>query len=211
MGFYGEVTSADVDRVEEFFRSRGVLCAIVVSPLADASLLALLAPRGYRIQEFNSVLIRPIRPDEPFTQRAGVTVERVTPETATPYTRAVARGFSEFGPVPEEVFAGFAVLPGALAFLARIDGEIVGGCGGRIIPEARIAALFGTATLPEYRRRGVQSALIARRLHEAADAGCEYAVVSTLPGSGSQRNMERRGFRLAYTKLVMVREWAHEG
>jgi GNAT superfamily N-acetyltransferase len=206
MGLYGEVTSADVDRVEEFFRSRGVSCAIVVSPLADPSLLALLAPRGYRIQEFNSVLIRTIRQDEPFTPPPGVSVEQVTPQTAAPWTRAVATGFSEFGPVPEEVFAGFAVLPGALAFLARIDGEIVGGCGGRIIPEARIAALFGTATLPEYRRRGVQGALIARRLHDASNAGCEYAVVSTLPGSGSQRNMERRGFRLAYTKLVMVRE-----
>ena len=55
--------------------------------------------------------------------------------------------------------------------------------------------------------RGVQSALIACRLHEAALAGCEYAVVSTQPASGSQRNMERRGFRLAYTKLVMRREW----
>jgi GNAT superfamily N-acetyltransferase len=61
--------------------------------------------------------------------------------------------------------------------------------------------------LPEFRQRGVQSALIARRLHEAAKAGCEYAVVSTNPGSGSQRNMERRGFRVAYTKLVMMREW----
>ena len=53
----------------------------------------------------------------------------------------------------------------------------------------------------------MQSALIALRLHEAAKAGCEYAVVSTNPGSGSQRNMERRGFRVAYTKLVMTREW----
>ena len=107
----------------------------------------------------------------------------------------------------EEVFGGFAALPGALAFLARIEDTVVGGCGGRIIPEARIASLFGAATLPEYRCRGVQTALIARRLHEAAQAGCEYAVVSTNPGSGSQRNMERRGFRLAYTKVVMTREW----
>jgi N-acetylglutamate synthase-like GNAT family acetyltransferase len=120
---------------------------------------------------------------------------------------AIARGFSEHIPVDEEVFGGFASLPGALSFLARIDGEVVGGCGGRIIPEARIAALFGTATLPEFRQRGVQSALIALRLHEASKAGCEYAVVSTNPGSGSQRNMERRGFRVAYTKLVMTRDW----
>ncbi len=40
--------------------------------------------------------------------------------------------------------------------------------------------------------------------------GCEYAVVSTQPGSGSQRNMERRGFRVAYTKVVMTREWPAE-
>jgi len=49
--------------------------------------------------------------------------------------------------------------------------------------------------------------LIACRLREATRAGCEYAVVSTHPGSGSQRNMERRGFRVAYTKVVMMREW----
>jgi hypothetical protein len=53
----------------------------------------------------------------------------------------------------------------------------------------------------------MQTALIERRLHEAKVAGCEYAVVSTQPATGSQRNMERRGFRLAYTKLVMMREW----
>ena len=60
---------------------------------------------------------------------------------------SIAKGFSQEITVDEEVFGGFAALPGALAFLARIDGEAVGGCGGRIIPEARIAALFGTATL----------------------------------------------------------------
>ena len=66
MGLYGPVTGADIDRVEEFYRSRGVPCEIVVSPLADRSLLELLAPRGYRITEFNSVLIRRLhrgRPD----------------------------------------------------------------------------------------------------------------------------------------------------
>ena len=124
--------------------------------------------------------------------------------------QAIAKGFSQDIVVAEEVFGGFAALPGALAFLARIEDKVVGGCGGRIIPEARIASLFGTATLPEYRGRGVQSALIAQRLQEAGLAACEYAVVSTMPGGGSQRNMERRGFRLAYTKVVMMREWPED-
>ncbi len=207
MGFEGEVTAQQMDRVEDFFRSRGVPSTVVVSPLAHESLRALLGERGYRIAEFNSVLIRPINPGEPFTIPSGIVVERVSPATIKPWMSAIARGFAQEIQVAEEVFGGFAALPGALAFLARIEGKVVGGCGGRIIPEARIAALFGTATLPEFRRRGVQSALIAQRLHEAALAECEYAVVSTHPGSGSQRNMERRGFRLAYTKCVMMRDW----
>lgn len=207
MGLYGEVTPDDMNRVEHFFRSRGVPSTIVVSPLADMTLPSLLGERGYRIAEFNSVLIRRINSEEPFDPPASIVIERVTPRTASAWMHAIATGFSQEIAVAEEVFGGFAALPGALAFLARIDGEVVGGCGGRIIPEARIAALFGTATLPEFRGRGVQSALIAIRLHEAAKAGCEYAVVSTNPGSGSQRNMERRGFRVAYTKLVMTREW----
>ncbi len=207
LGLHGEVSSADVDRVEEFFRSRGVASTVVVSPLADESLRIQLGERGYTIAEFNSVLICRINAEEPFTLPAGVAIERVTDETAKPWMRAIAEGFAQDISVAEDVFGGFAALPGALAFLARIEGKVVGGCGGRVIPEARIAAMFGTATVPGYRNRGVQTALIACRLQEAAKAGCEYAVVSTHPGSGSQRNMERRGFRLAYTKAVMRREW----
>jgi GNAT superfamily N-acetyltransferase len=207
MGLYGEVTPENVDQVEQFFRSRGVPSTVVVSPLAEASLLNLLGQRGYRIAEFNSVLIRRINPTEPFMPPAGIAIERVSPETELLWRRTIAQGFYDVVPVSEDVFDGFASLPGSLDFLALTEDKAAGGCGGRIISQAGIAALYGTATLPEFRRRGVQSALIARRLHQAALAGCEYAVVSTQPGSGSQRNMERRGFRVAYTKVVMVREW----
>jgi GNAT superfamily N-acetyltransferase len=207
MGLHGEVTAGELDEVEEFFRSRGIPSTVVLSPLADESLRKLLGQRGYGIAEFNTVLIRRIRAQEPFTLPHGVVIERVTTETADPWMSAIAKGFEQDIVVAESVFGGFSVLPGALAFLARIEGKVVGGCGGRVIPEARIAAFFGTATLPEYRGRGVQTALIAQRLHEAALAQCEYAVVSTNPGSGSQRNMERRGFRVAYTKTVMMRTW----
>jgi GNAT superfamily N-acetyltransferase len=207
MGLHGEVTAEEMDRVEHFFRSRGVASTVVVSPLAHESLRALLGERGYRIAEFNSVLIRPVSEAEPLVPPDGFVVERVTSETARPWMHAIAEGFAQDIVVAEDIFGSFAILPGALAFLARIEDKVVGGAGGRVIPEARIASLFGTSTLPQYRQRGVQSALIARRLYEAALAGCEYAVVSTNPGSGSQRNMERRGFRLAYTKVVMSREW----
>ena len=163
MGLYGEVTAEDVDRVEHFFRSRGVPSTVVVSPLADASLLNLLGQRSYRIAEFNSVLIRRINPTEPFMPTGGNRNRaRVAGHRSRCGGAPSPRGFSDVVPVSEDVFDGFASLPGSLDFLARIDGEVAGGCGGRIISEARIAALYGTATLPEFRRHGVQSALIAR-------------------------------------------------
>lgn len=205
MGLYGPVTEQDVDRVEAFFHSRGVASTVVLSPLADPSLRELLGQRGYRIKEFNSVLIRRIRPGEPSAPPPGIEIERVTPETAAAWVRVVVEGFGGPGADSDDLFRGWDRLPGALMYLARIDGNVIGGGNGRVMPEVGMAALFGAATLPAYRGRGVQGALIAVRLHEASRHGCEYAVVSTEPGSGSQRNMERRGFRVAYTKVVLER------
>ena len=35
--------------------------------------------------------------------------------------------------------------------------------------------------------------------------GCDLATAATLPGSVSQRNYERHGFRVAYTRATLVR------
>ncbi len=91
MGLYGAVTADDLDRVEHFFRSRDVPSTIVVSPLSDMSLPALLGERGYRIAEFNSVLIKRISPNEPFEPPAGIVIERVTPQTARPWMHSIAK------------------------------------------------------------------------------------------------------------------------
>lgn len=207
MGLYGAVSEDEVDRVENFYRSRRVACEIVVSPLADQSLSNILGERGYRVTEFNSVLIRRLENCQPADPPEGLSIERVTGVNEDIWNEAILRGFAEYGPLPPDLFLPFATIAGSLNFVALLDGVAVGGGMGQIMRHAKIAALFGTATVPEHRERGVQTALIQRRLWEAAHAGCEYAVVSTLPGSGSQRNMERRGFRVAYTKIVMVRTW----
>ncbi|MFY9922262.1 MAG: GNAT family N-acetyltransferase, partial [Mycobacterium sp.] len=55
------------------------------------------------------------------------------------------------------------------------------------------------------RRRGVQSALLTKRLADAAEAGCDVAVVTTAPGSKSQQNVQRQGFHLPYTRAVLVK------
>ena len=74
----------------------------------------------------------------------------------------------------------------------------------RIMPEtaahlARISA--GAATIPEMRKQGAQGELLKARLAYAAERGIELAMIVTQPGSGSQRNAERRGFRPVYTRM----------
>ena len=62
-------------------------------------------------------------------------------------------------------------------------------------------ALFGGATtVPELRRRGLQAALLHERMRYAVERKCDIAMMVTLPGSDSQRNAERKGFRIAYTR-----------
>ena len=83
------------------------------------------------------------------------------------------------------------------------DGVVAGGGGLRITDG--VAQLVGAATAPEHRRRGVQSALLSTRLADAAEAGCDIAVVTTAPGSKSQQNVQRQGFELLYTRAVLVK------
>jgi GNAT superfamily N-acetyltransferase len=66
--------------------------------------------------------------------------------------------------------------------------------------------MTGAATAPAHRRHGVQTALLAARLVDAAAAGCDIAIVTTQPGSKSQQNVQRRGFHLLYTRAVLVKQ-----
>lgn len=69
--------------------------------------------------------------------------------------------------------------------------------------QADIGWLGITGTLPTARRRGAQSALMARRLRDGAELGCRWFVTETgqdLPErpNPSFHNMLRAGFAVAY-------------
>jgi GNAT superfamily N-acetyltransferase len=87
------------------------------------------------------------------------------------------------------------------ALVAVMDGRAVGSAS--VIVLGSTAVLGGAATLPVFRRRGVQQALIKARLALAARAGCELAVVTADPGSSSGRNAERTGFQLICNHVTM--------
>jgi hypothetical protein len=63
-----------------------------------------------------------------------------------------------------------------------------------------IALLGGMTTVPAVRRGGIQQALVAFRLANAAHLGCDLAISNAIPGSSSERNMVRAGFEVVGTE-----------
>jgi GNAT superfamily N-acetyltransferase len=97
---------------------------------------------------------------------------------------------------------GFYYRETACCYLAFVNDEIAGGAA--VSAQHGVCGLFGASTLPAFRRRGVQSALLATRLAWAREKGCDLAVSITQPGSISHRNIERSGFRVAYTRTKLI-------
>jgi hypothetical protein len=77
--------------------------------------------------------------------------------------------------------------------------------GAALYVRERLAWFGLGATIESDRRRGAQSALLSRRLHDAFAAGCEWVSADTLAEtlehpSQSYRNMRRAGFALLYER-----------
>ncbi len=65
LGMRGPVSSGELDRMEDFYRERGAAISVEFCPLADPSLVELFAERGYRLTEFNNMLVRSLLGAQP--------------------------------------------------------------------------------------------------------------------------------------------------
>jgi hypothetical protein len=194
--------------MEAIFFGRREPARVVVCPLADPSLVAGLGRRGYRLSRFENILSLPLVRDDsaPFLT-PGIEVRPIDRGEGSLYAKVVAPNFVGSGESSDDVLDMMATMLGmehASSFLAFIDGEAVG--GGAVFIHRGLALLAGAATLPPYRNRGVHAALHHARLAFALRSGCDLAAQGAEPGSTSQRNAERRGLRVAYTRAILVRE-----
>jgi GNAT superfamily N-acetyltransferase len=100
--------------------------------------------------------------------------------------------------VVRELAPAMAESEGAHCFLAELEGEPI--AAGILVLKNGIAVLGGASTIAAARGQGAQTALLQARLEYAAELGVELAMVVAAPGSSSQRNAERKGFRPAYMR-----------
>lgn len=213
LGFGGVPADADLQRIEGAYADVASGFQVEVSSLADPQILAVLAGRGYQLRSFENVLGRDLSAVPEPSAPPGIDVSVSAEDEFDTWLNVIVDGVmhpDEQGVAGDQFERQVVVdaerdlaATGVRRYLARLDGVLAGGAGLRVADG--IAQFAGAATAPAYRRRGIQSALLSRRLADAAAAGCDVAVITVQPGSKSQENAHRRGFGLLYTRAVLVR------
>jgi GNAT superfamily N-acetyltransferase len=208
LGMNGPVTEDDMIRLEQFFESRGARVEVECCPFSHPTLREQFDRRGYRVLEWSNVLCQRLDAEAPQEESLpeGLIVRPAAPEEAELWCSLLCLGFAdEMGDAALTLMSAGRALFGAASagFLAFVDGQAAG--GGVIWIHDGVAGLMGASMLPAFRRRGGQTALMRMRLDFARRQGCDLAYTITAPGSGSQRNAERAGFGMAYTRSKMYK------
>jgi hypothetical protein len=193
LGMQGAVSSSEFEQIEAFFHEREAPVFLEVSPLAAPETLTLLNERGYQPVEYTSVLCRRIglKFSLPSSKSSFIQVRKIEATEAELFAQTSANGWSE-DPQFREMILGFgrtfSTTQGTTGMIAEVDGKPI-----------------ATGLVFIAKNQGAQSALLEARLQFAIEQGCDLAMMCALPGSPSQRNAQRNGFQIAYTRTKWKR------
>ena len=203
LGVFEDATHEHLEQLESFFKDRESDVFHEVSPMADQSIMSLLSERGYRPVEMTSVMYKELgesRLDS--TPETQIKTRVVEEADADLWAETVAAGWASDQPDLVEFLQGIGKISartaGGRPFLAELDGRPIAAGGFQMYDD--VCILAGASTVPHARRQGGQNALLRARLRFAIDHGCTLAIMGTLPGSQSQKNAQKNGFHIAYTR-----------
>jgi GNAT superfamily N-acetyltransferase len=204
LGMFGPGTDESIATMEEFFRQRGSAPFHEVSPLAGKDLFLLLNARRYEPFELTSVMYLTLEEWRPTNGKTNpiIAISVVNEADADVWVETSVRGWSEYveyAAIMTDLARVGVARSEAVSFLARLEGQPVATASMTL--HGGVALMAGASTVPEARNRGAQRALLDARLEHAKLAGCDLAMMCAEPGSASQRNAERVGFRIAYTRI----------
>ncbi len=205
LGMFAPVTADSLAEVESFFEQRASVPQHEVSHLAGLETTALLIERGYRPIELNNVLVQPLHaPAE--VSAPGLHARICGPTDAQAWLDTAAAGWAddpEISPLVRSLGRISQMNPLMTHFLVEHEGAPIAAAALAIYEG--VALLAGASTIPARRRLGAQNVVLGARLVEARRRGCDLAMMVAPPGSASQRNAERRGFRVAYPRTKWMR------
>ena len=205
LGLAAPATEDDLAEIVRFYAPLGVPWMVPLGPGArPPELAAWLEARaftpGYAWMKFE----RGTEP--PLGMHTDLRVEAAEPNHADVFACTFLSGYGAPAGLAELV-AALVGRPGWHCFVAFDGGKPA--ATGALYARGALGWLGAAATLPEYRRRGAQGALLAARIRRAADLGCTKLVTETGERTHdrpnvSYRNILRSGFAEAYIRPNFV-------
>lgn len=192
-------TPGDPGLIDAFFTPRAENWEVGVTPFTDAESLRALFGAGYRPAQFEGVLAQWV---QPIAEAPEVEIVEVDDDLDV-WMETTGRGWAQdegLGSVPSELERAVAAMPGR-RYLARIDGQAAATASMYEFGDSVV--LGGASTRLPFRGRGLQSALLRRRLSDAGKG--RFALIGAEPGTTSHRNAQRAGFAPLYSKLTLMR------
>ncbi|HVF47609.1 MAG TPA: GNAT family N-acetyltransferase [Pyrinomonadaceae bacterium] len=209
LGLFSEPSDEVMDQIEAFFAERNAPVLHEVSPMAEPLTLELLNRRGYGPIELTSVMARRLESEiaRSANSPSRIDARLIEPGEEEVWAEVSAAGWLAEMPELEDFFHGLGrttvASEGASPFLALLDGHPIAAAMLLIVDD--VSLLAGASTMPEARRTGAQAALLDARLRFAADRGCTVASMGAAPGSQSQKNGQKNGFDIIYTRTKWQR------
>lgn len=204
LGLFNKLSESDLDIIENFYKQFSVPVFHEVSPMADPGHLDILIKRGYQPIEMTSVLYKQLSKEDVESNRidSKVIARKSYDNEKNVWAEICAEGWCGEMPDFKDYMYQFAQISlnsnGASSFFTMLNKKPIS--TGLVYIYDDVALLAGDSTIQEGRNQGGQSALIEARLGYAVEKGCSMAMIAASPGSQSQKNAEKNGFRIAYTR-----------
>lgn len=193
---------AEIETIEGFYKSLNhSRVDIELCPFVGNQLAAYLGKRGYVATELNTVSVFDLKLQHiKHHSSHSYLIREVYDSELDDWSRRVAMGFGY--PEAQEQFLRYARATGVTAFAAFDEGNII--AGATVAMHGDVCDLGVTSTLPAYRGKGLQKDLLMTRLNYARQHGLFLATVTTEPGTISDLNIQKSGFRSAYTRIKLT-------
>lgn len=202
---------AQVEKIIEFYSEKEIPIRFEITPAhVSTDLLTYLKNLGFYQEDFHTSLYKSTESESMDIENnidTEISIRQLKNDEFDLFAEIYTKGFEMPAFLQSGVAQNNKVLynnPNWTFYIASIANNPAG--IGVLFLKDNVANLAAAATIPTQRKKGIQSALIKKRIYQAASKACDLIVGEAKFGSASQNNMERAGMRIGYTKAIWVRK-----
>lgn len=196
-----------IDNIRDFYNNREIPMRLELTPAnTSPKLLSYLNKTGFYHSDFHTALYSPINQDNELID-SNISIRLLEKNEFDTFADIYTQAFEMPSYLKSGVAQNNEILYNSdnwFFYVANIENEPAG--IGVLFINDGIACLAAAATVPHLRNKGVQNALILKRINQAKNLECKLVLGQAKFGSVSQNNMEKVGLKIAYTKAIWIKQ-----